>query len=52
LKEAFQIEDYEEHGCISLGGVRDALDQLEITDQDVRQEIEYVLYTRGGGDLA
>jgi Ca2+-binding EF-hand superfamily protein len=53
VKEAVQLEDYEEGGLITVSALREALESVGIegVDQEVIDFIVYYVYSRGGEDV-
>ena len=53
MKEAIQLEDYEEGGYVTLNSLRDALEGLDIEGLE-GELVDFVLYwgySRGGEDM-
>jgi hypothetical protein len=52
LKETLLLEDYEEEGVIAVEQLRECLKSIQVDgcDEEMIQFVEYIVYTRGGGE--
>ena len=54
VKEAVQLEDYDECGLVTVNALREALDSIQPVDgmdQEMIEFIVYYVYSRGGEDM-
>lgn len=52
LKETLLLEDYEEEGTVTAEQLAEAVRSLQIDecDEDMVQFVEFIVFTRGGGE--
>lgn len=52
LRETLLLEDYEEEGIVTLEQLEEAVKSLSVEgcDEDMLHFVEYLVYTRGGGE--